>query len=160
MRLTTRGRYAVAAMVELAQCYDANSDSDAENRKNLSVGDIAQRSGIPAKYLEKQFAVLRAEGLVLSERGANGGYRLADAPTQVSIGSILSVVDKLDSTSCSGNKNCNPDGSLCKLHNLWTSLNSRVHVYLDSIMLSDVLDANARHVNILGNEPLTVQGPV
>lgn len=126
MRLTTRGRYAVTAMLDLALHSGAGP---------VPLADIAGRQDISLAYLEQLFARLRRGGLVSSVRGPGGGYRLADVASRVSIATIIDAVDEsLDATRCGGAGDCQ-DGERCLTHDLWTELSERIHDFLDGVTL-------------------------
>ena len=129
MKLTTRGRYAVTAMLDLALHH---------NQGAVSLADIAERQGISLSYLEQLFARLRRKGLVESTRGPGGGYVLAAAPQQISIAKIILAIDEnMDATRCGGEKNCHGDEP-CLTHQLWHELSQRVHIFLSEMTLGDL----------------------
>lgn len=130
MKLTTKGRYAVTAMLDLAL-------HDTEGPVNLA--DIARRQEISLSYLEQLFAKLRKNGLVESSRGPGGGYRLALTADDISISSVISAVDEqVDATRCGGLQNC--QGHLrCLTHDLWQELSNQITSFLDSISLGDLV---------------------
>ena len=131
MRLTTKGRYAVTAMLDLALH---------QGQGPITLSDIAQRQGISLSYLEQLFAKLRKGGLVKGVRGPGGGYRLARPASEISIGEIISVVDEsIDVTRCGGKADCD-NGQACLTHELWTELSKRLYVFLDNITLSQFVD--------------------
>jgi len=126
MKLTTKGRFAVTAMLDLAL-----------NEKNMPVklSEISKRQSISLSYLEQLFGKLRKNGLVKSVRGPGGGYCIAKDHKYISVKNIISSVDeKIDATQCGGKENCN-EGYQCITHNLWTTLNSKILDYLDSTTL-------------------------
>lgn len=130
MRLSTKGRYAVTAMLDLA-IHDGKGP--------VTLADISQCQGISLSYLEQLFAKLRRDGLVEGVRGPGGGYRLAKAATDISIADIIGAVDeKVDATLCEGKENCQ-DGERCLTHDLWSSLSAQIFNYLDGINLADFL---------------------
>ncbi|HSG87621.1 MAG TPA: Fe-S cluster assembly transcription factor [Pseudomonadales bacterium] len=130
MRLTTRGRYAVTAMLDLALHGD---------RGPVPLSDIAARQDISLAYLEQLFARLRRRGLVSSVRGPGGGYRLALAEEDISIAVVIDAVDEsLDATRCGGAGNCQ-DGERCLTHDLWSDLSERVHAFLGGITLASLV---------------------
>lgn len=132
MRLTTRGRFTVMAMVDIAS-------RQAEGP--VSLGTIARRQDLSLSYLEQLFSRLRRHGLVASVRGPGGGYRLGRDMNQISIASIILAVDEpLDATQCGGHENCGRDDQRCSVHDLWTNLNKRIYAYLDSVTLADLVD--------------------
>jgi Rrf2 family iron-sulfur cluster assembly transcriptional regulator len=127
MRLTTRGRYAVTAMLDLS--LHAGSGP-------VPLAEIAARQDISLAYLEQLFARLRRSGLVSSVRGPGGGYRLVDDAGAVSVARIVDAVDEsLDATRCGGTGDCQ-DGEQCLTHALWTDLSEHIHTYLDGITLA------------------------
>ena len=138
MRLTTRGRFAVTAMLDLA-LRDAGEP--------VALYQISARQNISLSYLEQLFGKLRRHRLVSSVRGPGGGYRLARRHDQVSIAEILLAVDEpLDATLCAGRENCD-EGRRCLTHDLWADLNRRVLDYLGSVTLGElVADERVRRV--------------
>ena len=134
MRLSTKGRYAVMAMADLAR-----RQSDAV--RAVALADIATRQEISLSYLEQLFARLRRKGLVQSSRGPGGGYRLAREATQTSIADIVHAVDEpLRATRCAERgKGCMLKGERCLTHDLWADLGDRIEDYLGSVSLADVV---------------------
>lgn len=131
MRLTTRGRYAVTAMVDLAL-----HGSEAP----VALADIASRQHISLAYLEQLFARLRRRGLVCSVRGPGGGYRLAEAGLEIAVVDIIDAVDEsLDATRCGGGSDCQ-DGRVCLTHELWSDLSSKIHAFLKGVTLGQIID--------------------
>ncbi len=131
MRLTTKGRYAVTAMLDLAIHQDA---------RPVTLHDIASNQEISLSYLEQLFARLRKSGLVKGTRGPGGGYRLARQPGEISIADIiLSVDEKIDITRCGGRENCR-DGERCLTHELWSDLSEQIYLFLDDITLGVLID--------------------
>lgn len=131
MKLTTKGRYAVTAMLDLALHYDQGS---------VTLADIARRQGISLSYLEQLFAQLRRSGLVESVRGPGGGYRLAQTPADISVAQIiLAVNEHIDATRCGGERNCQDDEP-CLTHQLWEDLSLRIYGFLNGIRLVDLVD--------------------
>lgn len=131
MKLTTKGRFAVTAMLDLA----IN-----ESNNPVSLADISKRQSISLPYLEQLFSRMRRVGLVKSIRGPGGGYKTAidyDALTVKDI--ITSVDEKIDSTKCGGSENCH-EGERCITHNLWISLNYKILDYLESLTLAQLID--------------------
>jgi len=141
MRLTTKGRYAVTAMTDLALHQHENGG------RPVSLSDIAERQSIPAAYLGRLFACLRSHGLVESWRGPGGGYRLARSAGEISIADMIEAVDeRTDNTRCRGQVNCQ-DNHKCLTHVLWSDLSRRIEDVLSDICLSDVVsDAQVREV--------------
>jgi len=131
MKLTTKGRYAVTAMLDLALHYEQGA---------VTLSDIASRQGISLSYLEQLFARLRRSGLVDSVRGPGGGYNLALAPSAISIAEIvIAINENIDATRCGGDKNC--DGAeRCLTHYLWEDLSERIHEFLSGITLADLVN--------------------
>ncbi|MDA8421281.1 MAG: Fe-S cluster assembly transcription factor [Pseudomonadota bacterium] len=131
MKLTTKGRYAVTAMLDLALHYEQGA---------VTLSDIAGRQGISLSYLEQLFARLRRSGLVESVRGPGGGYNLATAPGQISVAEIiLAINENIDATRCGGEKNCDGE-ERCLTHYLWQGLSERIHEFLSGITLADLVD--------------------
>ena len=130
MRLTTKGRYAVTAMLDLAFHSQTNP---------VTLTDIATRQTISLSYLEQLFARLRKAGMVTGVRGPGGGYKLSRSPELINIAEIISAVDEpLDSTKCGGKGNCH-NNQPCLSHDLWMGLSHQIRNYLESISLADVL---------------------
>lgn len=131
MRLTTKGRFAVTAMIDVAL---------RQHGGPVTLAGIADRQRISLSYLEQLFGKLRRNHLVASTRGPGGGYTLAKPLSAVSVADIISAVDEpLDATNCGGKGNCHDDHP-CMTHNLWTSLNVRMHEYLSSVSLDDLVN--------------------
>jgi Rrf2 family transcriptional regulator, iron-sulfur cluster assembly transcription factor len=131
MRLSTKGRYSVTAMLDLA-IHDRAGP--------VTLADISQCQGISLSYLEQLFARLRKSGLVKGVRGPGGGYRLSRPATQISIGDIIRAVDEsVDVTRCEGRGDC-LNGEACLTHELWTELSHRLYQFLDGITLSQFVD--------------------
>ncbi len=130
MRLTTKGRYAVTAMLDLA----FHSQD-----KPVTLTEIAARQTISLSYLEQLFARLRKAGIVQGVRGPGGGYQLSQPPKNISVASIIEAVNEpIDSTKCGGEANCQHE-SMCLTHDLWTGLSEHIHSYLTNITLEDLL---------------------
>lgn len=138
MRLTTKGRYAVTAMLDLA--YHSE-------KRPVTLTDIAKRQHISLSYLEQLFARLRRAGMVEGVRGPGGGYQLSRETSQISIADIIAAVDEtLDSTRCAGKGNCQ-NSQPCLTHDLWMGLSDQIRQYLSCITLQDVLQRkNVRQV--------------
>ena len=131
MRLTTKGRYAVTAMLDLA-IHHGNGP--------IALADIAQRQGISLSYLEQLFSRLRRRSLVSSVRGPGGGYNLAREATKIHIAEVIAAVDEnVDTTRCGGAHNCQNNGP-CLTHDLWQDLSNRIYEYLNRISLQDLVD--------------------
>jgi Rrf2 family iron-sulfur cluster assembly transcriptional regulator len=141
MRLTTKGRFAVTAMVDLAM---------RQNRGPVTLAAISERQHISLSYLEQLFGKLRRHRLVSSVRGPGGGYNLAQPPGSVSVADIVTAVDEpLDATQCGGKENC-LDDRRCMTHDLWATLNKKMYEYLSSVSLADLVEhQNGKHVAVL-----------
>ncbi|MGE0717172.1 MAG: Rrf2 family transcriptional regulator [Alphaproteobacteria bacterium] len=134
MRLSTKGRYAVMAMVDLA--------SHSAGRP-VALADIAQRQEISLSYLEQLFAKLRRSGLVRSVRGPGGGYLLAHGAGDTRISDIILAVDEpIRATRCVPGmpRGCHSDKSRCLTHDLWEELGNQIHLYLSAVSLADVCE--------------------
>ena len=130
MRLTTKGRFAVTAMIDLAL---------RQHEGPVTLAGIAERQNISLSYLEQLFGKLRRKQLVGSVRGPGGGYCLATSLEAVSVADIIRAVDEpMDATNCGGKRNCH-DEQLCITHALWTSLNNRMFDYLSSVTLAELV---------------------
>ncbi|HYB50492.1 MAG TPA: Fe-S cluster assembly transcriptional regulator IscR [Burkholderiaceae bacterium] len=130
MRLTTKGRFAVTAMIDLGM---------RQHKGPVTLAGISQRQTISLSYLEQLFAKLRRHGLVESTRGPGGGYRLGKPATDISVADIIFAVDEpLDATQCAGQANCDNDRR-CMTHDLWTSLNRHMVDFLDSVSLASLV---------------------
>ena len=134
MRLSTKGRYAVMAMVDLAQQGDGGP---------VSLAEIAERQEISLCYLEQLFAKLRRGGLVKSVRGPGGGYLLAHGRDETRIADIIAAVDEpIRAVRCTPGSaiGCRSDRSRCLTHDLWEELSNQIHLYLSSVSLGDVCE--------------------
>jgi Rrf2 family iron-sulfur cluster assembly transcriptional regulator len=135
MRLTTKGRFAVTAMIDLAA---------REAEGPVTLAGIAERQKISLSYLEQLFGKLRRYQLVSSVRGPGGGYRLARDIEAITVADIIIAVDEpLDATQCGGNQNCH-DEHRCLTHDLWTNLNRRMYAYLESVTLGALVKSEIR----------------
>lgn len=131
MRLTTKGRYAVTAMLDLAL--------NAEHGP-ISLADISQRQDISLSYLEQLFAKLRRCSLVVSVRGPGGGYLLSRSSAQICVAEIIDAVDEsVDATGCSGRADCQ-SGETCLTHQLWCDLSGQIHGFLSGISLANLVE--------------------
>lgn len=131
MRLTTKGRYAVTAMLDLAIHRD---------QKSVTLADISQRQGISLSYLEQLFSKLRKHNLVDSARGPGGGYRLSRSADEITVAQVISAVDEsVDATKCQGMKNCH-DAHACLTHELWEDLSDQIREFLSNISLAQVVE--------------------
>ncbi len=134
MKLSTKGRYAVMAMVDLAR---------QSAGQPIALAEIAQRQEISLSYLEQLFAKLRRAGLVGSVRGPGGGYMLARPADETRISDIILAVDEpIRATRCSPSSaaGCKSDKSRCLTHDLWEELGNQIHLYLSSVSLDDVVN--------------------
>ena len=133
MRLTTKGRFAVTAMIDLG----LRSTSGP-----VALAAISQRQQISLSYLEQLFGKLRRHELVESTRGPGGGYSLGRSAGEITVADIIVAVDEpIDATGCAGKENCmGEDAGRCMTHDLWASLNTRMVEYLDSISLKKLVD--------------------
>jgi Rrf2 family iron-sulfur cluster assembly transcriptional regulator len=131
MKLTSKGRYAVTAMLDVAIHAEAGP---------VSLADISGRQGISLSYLEQLFSLLRKHGLVTSVRGPGGGYRLGMCSAQIAVADVISAVDEsINATRCGGKGDCQ-SGNQCLTHSLWTDLSSRIEDFLQNISLSELVE--------------------
>ena len=130
MRLTTKGRFAVTAMMDLAL---------RGGTEPVTLAEISGRQHISLSYLEQLFGKLRRQGLVRSVRGPGGGYRLAKPMPEISVADIILAVDEpIDATQCGGKENCQDDRK-CLTHDLWANLNLHIFSYLRAVTLADLV---------------------
>ena len=135
MRLTTKGRYAVTAMLDLAIHYKDGP---------ITLSDISKRQGISLSYLEQLFSKLRKGGLVDSARGPGGGYRLSRSAGDIAVAEVISAVDEsIDVTRCGGLSNCHGDGGTCLTHELWHDLSGQIFKFLSEISLGQLVENRA-----------------
>ena len=138
MRLTTRGRYAVTALLDLAV-------QESRHQGAVSLSDIAKRQSISISYLEQIFSKLRKKGLVSSTRGASGGYHLAKPLDEIDVMSIITAVDEsINAMQCGGKGDCR-DGEMCLTHDLWHNLSTHIESYLSNVTLAELLES--KHTN-------------
>jgi len=131
MKLTTRGRYAVTAMLDLALH---------EGSGPVALGDISARQDISLSYLEQLFSKLRRCGLVVSTRGPGGGYRLSQPSHEIAVSHVIDAVDEnVEYTRCGGQRNCQ-NQERCLTHELWESLGSHVRSFLDEVTLGSLAE--------------------
>ena len=131
MKLSTKGRYAVTAMMDLA-IHDREGP--------VTLADISQTQGISLSYLEQLFAKLRKQGLVEGVRGPGGGYRLSRMPHRITVAEIITAVDEnVDVMRCHGDGNCH-DGERCLTHELWAELSNRLYDFLNGITLDQFVE--------------------
>ena len=136
MKLTTRGRYAVMAMADLALFNDKGP---------ISLSDISMRQNISLAYLEQIFIKLKQENLVKSIRGAKGGYVLDHSPEEIKISNIISAVDEeIKTLNCKkeSKKGCNNKSSKCITHNLWDQLDQHINSFFEKVKLQDLVKKN------------------
>ena len=161
MRLTTKGRYAVTAMLDLAIHVGSGP---------ISLADISKRQDISLSYLEQLFAKLRRNDLVTSVRGPGGGYLLSRSTAEIFVAQIVDAVNEaVDATGCHGEADCQA-GEVCLTHHLWCDLSEQIHGFLSDISLSslverrEVQDVSARQADretqSLGKAPLNSEIPV
>jgi len=130
MRLTTKGRFAVTAMMDLALC--GGNDP-------VTLAEISARQHISLSYLEQLFGKLRRQALVRSVRGPGGGYRLAKPTQEICVADIILAVDEpIDATQCGGKENCQDDRK-CLTHDLWAKLNDHIFGYLRAVTLAELV---------------------
>ncbi len=135
MRLTTKGRFAVTAMIDLALH---------QHDDPVSLAEISARQEISLSYLEQLFSKLRRHHVVESVRGPGGGYNLGRVAQNISVADIILAVDEpIDATQCGGKQNCHsaehPGGTRCMTHDLWATLNAKMIEFLDSVSLHDLV---------------------
>lgn len=135
MRLSTKGRYAVTAMLDLALH---------AGQGPVTLAEISAAQGISLSYLEQLFAALRAKHLVRGVRGPGGGYYLAKPPEQITIANIICAVDEwVEFTRCGGREDCR-DGQRCLTHHLWDQLSDQIFQFLSGISLQSLVDQGQR----------------
>jgi Rrf2 family iron-sulfur cluster assembly transcriptional regulator len=158
MRLTTKGRFAVTAMIDLAM---------RQHNGPVTLAGISQRQKISLSYLEQLFGKLRRHELVESTRGPGGGYTLARPMRDVSVADIIFAVDEpLDATSCGGKENCHDDGP-CMTHELWSNLNKKMIEFLDGVTLQELVEqqrgretqAPAKQISVLREHRAALEFP-
>jgi Rrf2 family iron-sulfur cluster assembly transcriptional regulator len=131
MRLTSKGRYAVTAMLDLALHVQDGP---------VTLAGISERQGISLSYLEQLFTRLRKQGLVSSTRGPGGGYSLSRPAGDISVSQVVAAVDEsVDATRCGGSGDCH-DGRRCLTHELWAELSEQIHSFLSEISLGDLVE--------------------
>ena len=130
MRLTTKGRYAVTAILDVA-LYECNGP--------VSVSDVAERQGLSPSYLEKLFSNLKKKGLVSGRKGPGGGYKLTESSHLITIANVIDAVNEtVDATKCGGLKNCRGQGR-CITHDLWAGLSNEIRNFLEGVSLSQLV---------------------
>ena len=131
MKLTSKGRYAVTAMLDVAL---------KEHAGPVPLAEISERQGISLSYLEQLFSKLRQKGLVSSVRGPGGGYKLGKSKSEISVSMIIDAVNEsVDARKCSGKDTCHDDGVQCLTHSLWEQLSMRISSFLDGITLEELM---------------------
>ena len=140
MRLTTKGRFAVTAMIDVAM---------QSTKGPATLAGVSDRQKISLSYLEQLFGKLRRSGLVESVRGPGGGYRLARSPDTVSVADVIVAVDEpIDATQCAGRENCRDDRR-CMTHELWSRLNTHILDYLQSVTLADLVAQQQQKADVV-----------
>jgi Rrf2 family iron-sulfur cluster assembly transcriptional regulator len=145
MRLTTKGRFAVTAMIDLALRQEGGP---------VTLAAISQRQQISLSYLEQLFGKLRRHNLVESTRGPGGGYTLGRKASDITVADIiLSVDEPIDATHCGGKENCHGGDARCMTHDLWASLNSKMVDFLDSVSLQKLVEDQLSKGLVVENKP-------
>lgn len=150
MKLTTKGRYAVTAMLDLALHGSSGP---------VSLAEISVRQEISLSYLEQLFSKLRRSGLVTSTRGPGGGYSVARQLSDVAVSEIIVAVNEsVDTTQCGGKENCHSHGR-CLTHDLWEGLSAQIEDFLSSVSLQDMIDRQRVQNVSLRQDKIMVQRP-
>jgi len=150
MKLTTKGRYAVTAMLDLALHAEEGP---------VSLAEISQRQEISLSYLEQLFSRLRKNGLVTSTRGPGGGYRVARDLDKVAVSEIIGAVNEsVDATQCAGKENCHSHGR-CLTHDLWEGLSEQIEVFLSGVSLQNMIDQRRVKAVSIQQDQVMVQQP-
>jgi Rrf2 family iron-sulfur cluster assembly transcriptional regulator len=144
MKLTSKGRYAVTAMLDVAL---------KEHCGPVPLADISNRQGISLSYLEQLFSKLRKKELVSSVRGPGGGYRLGKSRSEISVAMIIDAVNEsVDVRKCTGTSGCSKDGTQCLTHSLWAQLSDRIITFLDKITLEELMQSeHVQHISEIQN---------
>ncbi|HEY5715687.1 MAG TPA: Fe-S cluster assembly transcriptional regulator IscR [Psychromonas sp.] len=144
MKLTSKGRYAVTAMLDVAI---------KEHGGPVPLADISERQGISLSYLEQLFSKLRKNQLVSSVRGPGGGYKLGKQRNEISVAMIIDAVNEsVDVRKCSGKDGCREDGVQCLTHSLWEQLSDRISTFLDDITLEELMASDhVQHISEIQN---------
>lgn len=138
MILTTKGRYAVAAVIDLVQD---------ESKQPVALASIASRQDISLSYLEQIFAKLKKHGLVSAIKGPGGGYLLAKDKSQITVADIINAINEpIKITKCGGKMGCKKNNQKCQSHDLWHGLETMIHQYLKSVSLIDFCKKNATNI--------------
>lgn len=133
MKLTTKGRYAVTAMMDLAL------QAGSAEHTRVALTDIADRQDISLSYLEQLFSSLRKSGLVNAVRGPGGGYAIAKKASNISVAEILAAVDENLNLTCGSGSTCGGDHDPCLTHGLWSNLSDELYRFLDEKKLSEII---------------------
>ena len=133
MKLTSKGRYAVTAILDLAFHSGAGP---------VSLSEISKRQDISLSYLEQLFTRLRKQQVVCSTRGPGGGYSLARPAAEIAVSEVISAVDEVVTTGCASSGKCD-DGEQCLAHELWVELSQQIHGFLDGISIQDLMDESS-----------------
>lgn len=160
MKLSTKGRYAVTALADLALAGERGR-GEAGEPALVTLAEISERQDISLPYLEQLFAKLRRNGLVESARGPGGGYRLAKPAEETRISEIMSAVDEtLRATKCQGElgSGCGPDKATCLTHDLWEQLSAQVYLFLHGVTLHDVISKRLTPCNAFPNFSALLEG--
>ena len=145
MKLTTKGKFAVTAILDIAM-------NKLESEEPITLNHISKRQGISLSYLEQLFVKLRRSGVVKSYKGPGGGYTLVKSMDQISVSEIIKAVDDdLDARSCHGMKNCRGKNQ-CLTHDLWNNLTHHVYDYLGKITIHDLVMRNSKNKQEIMNE--------
>jgi len=140
MKLTTKGRYAVTALLDFAIHQEQGP---------ITIAQVASRQQISTSYLERLASRMRSKGLLKSIRGAKGGYLLAKPAQQITIAEIITAVDEgIDTTRCQGKANCQ-QGKVCLTHQLWEQLNDNIYHFLQSVTLQSLVKSQHKTIPIL-----------
>jgi Rrf2 family iron-sulfur cluster assembly transcriptional regulator len=151
VKLSTKGRYAVTAMLDLALH---------SVKVPITLTDISDRQDLSLSYLEQLFSRLRRNGLVTSTRGPGGGYQLGRPPEEINVAEVILAVDEpIDATGCNGKRSCQ-QGNVCLAHDLWLDLSESIFNYLDAISLAEVISRkNIREIAYRQDSPGLKKGP-
>ncbi|MCG6202347.1 Fe-S cluster assembly transcriptional regulator IscR [Psychromonas antarctica] len=144
MKLTSKGRYAVTAMLDVAI---------KEHAGPVPLADISERQGISLSYLEQLFSKLRKKELVSSVRGPGGGYKLGKMRSEISVAMIIDAVNEsVNIRKCTGKEGCTEDGTQCLTHSLWAQLSDRISSFLDDITLDELMSSDhVQHISEIQN---------
>lgn len=147
MRLSTKGRYAVTAMLDLALHGEKNP---------ITLADISNNQGISLSYLEQLFAALRSKGLVKGVRGPGGGYYLGRQAAEISVANIICAVDEwVEFTRCKGKEDCH-SGQRCLTHSLWNDLSKQIYEFLTEITLQELVDKGDHNTGCKSKKQATI----